>query len=209
MANDHASRTISCYGAGINETPNIDRLAHESVRLDHCYVTNSICTPSRAAILSGTYNHVNCVFTLQTPINDRMPNVAKHPQMGNYETAVIGKWHLGEGKDHEPKGFDFWSPGHGEYFDPYMIKMGNTIEVPEYITDIITKKRPCKAIFLMCLHKAPHREWKPHPKNRGLYQNDIAVPETFDDYYKNRAQAAREAKLRIKDDMKYSDLGLV
>ena len=219
MADDHAARAISCYGAGINETPNIDRLAQEGIRFNHCYVTNSICTPSRAAILTGTYNHVNCVFTLQTPINNRMPNVAKHLRTGNYQTAVVGKWHLGEGKEHQPTGFDFWSvlPGQGEYFDPYMIEMGKTIEVPGYATDIITEKslnwmktrNPEKPFFLMCLHKAPHREWEPHPKNRGLYQEDIAVPETFDDDYKNRARAAKEAKMRIKDDMKYSDLGLV
>ena len=129
MADDHASKAISCYGAGINETPNIDRLSHEGIRLDHCYVTNSICTPSRAAILTGTYNHLNGVFTLQTPMNNRLPNVAKHLQTGNYQTSVIGKWHLGEGKDHEPKGFDFWSvlPGQGEYFDPYMIEISKTI----------------------------------------------------------------------------------
>ena len=197
MADDHAARAISCYGAGINETPNIDRLAQEGIRLNHCYVTNSICTPSRAAILTGTYNHVNCVFTLQTPINNRMPNVAKHLRTGNYQTAVVGKWHLGEGKEHQPTGFDFWSvlPGQGEYFDPYMIEMGKTIEVPGYATDIITEKslnwmktrNPEKPFFLMCLHKAPHREWEPHPKNRGLYQEDIAVPETFDDDCKNRA----------------------
>ena len=219
MADDHASKAISCYGAGINQTPNLDRLATEGMRFDHCYVTNSICTPSRAAILTGTYNHVNCVFTLDTPIDNRLPNVAKHLQTGGYQTAIIGKWHLGEGRQHEPTGFDFWSvlPGQGEYFDPLMIEMGEDIEVPGYATDIITDKSldwlsrrdESKPFFLMCHHKAPHREWEPHPKNRGLYQEDIAVPPTFDDDYKRRAKAAAEAKMRIKDDMKYSDLGLV
>ena len=219
MADDHASKAISCYGAGINQTPNLDRLATEGMRFDHCYVTNSICTPSRAAILTGTYNHVNCVFTLDTPIDNRLPNVAKHLQTGGYQTAIIGKWHLGEGRQHEPTGFDFWSvlPGQGEYFDPLMIEMGKDIEVPGYATDIITDKSldwlsrrdESKPFFLMCHHKAPHREWEPHPKNRGLYQEDIAVPPTFDDDYKRRARAAAEAKMRIKDDMKYSDLGLV
>ena len=85
------------------------RIANEGVRLNHCYVTNSICTPSRAAILTGTYNHVNCVTTLNTPIDNRLPNVAKHLQYGGYQTAIIGKWHLGEGKEHEPTGFDYWS----------------------------------------------------------------------------------------------------
>lgn len=219
MADDHAAKAISCYGAGINHTPQIDRLAAEGIRFNHCYVTNSICTPSRASILTGTYNHVNCVTTLDTPINNRLPNVAKHLRTGGYQTAIVGKWHLGEGKNHEPAGFDFWSvlPGQGEYFDPYMIEMGAEIEVPGYATDVITdkslqwldKRDQSKPFFLMCHHKAPHRNWEPHPKNRSLYREDITIPETFNDDYKNRAKAAAEAKMRIKDDMKYADLGLV
>ena len=142
MADDHASKAISAYNAGINKTPNIDRLALEGMRLNHCYVTNSICTPSRAAILTGTYNHVNCVTTLETPLNNRLPNVAKHLQNNGYQTAIIGKWHLGEGKEYEPSGFDFWSvlPGQGDYFDPHFLEMGDEIEVEGYATDIITNK---------------------------------------------------------------------
>ena len=219
MADDHASKAISSYAGGLNSTPNIDRLAEEGVQFKHCYVTNSICTPSRAAILTGTYNHVNCVKTLETHMDNELPNVAKHLKTGGYQTAIVGKWHLGEGKSHEPKGFDFWSvlPGQGEYFDPFMIEMGKEKEEFGYVTDIITSK--CinwlnsrdtnKPFFLMCHHKAPHREWEPHPKNRNLFNEDIIVPETFDDDYKNRAKAAAEAKMRIKDDMKYADLGLV
>ena len=219
MADDHAAKAISNYGCGLNHTPNIDRIGQEGVRFDHCYVTNSICTPSRAAILTGTYNHVNCVKTLDTHMDNKFPNVAKHLQTGGYQTAIVGKWHLGEGESHEPKGFDFWSvlPGQGEYFDPFMIEMGKEKEEFGYVTDIITSK--CinwldsrdenKPFFLMCHHKAPHREWEPHPKNRNLFNEDIVVPETFDDDYKNRAKAAAEAKMRVKDDMKYADLGLV
>ena len=219
MADDHAAKAISCYGAGINQTPQLDRLASEGMRFDHCYVTNSICTPSRAAILTGTYNHINGVTTLQTPIDNQLPHVGKHLQTGGYQTAIIGKWHLGEGPDHEPTGFDYWSvlPGQGDYFDPLMIEMGQEIEVSGYATDIITDKSlnwleardKDKPFFLMCHHKAPHREWEPHPKNRHLYKDDIKVPDTFDDDYKNRAKAAAEAKMRIKDDMTYADLGLV
>ena len=109
MADGHASKAISCYGASINNTPNLDRIANEGVRLNHCYVTNSICTTSRAAILTGTYNHVNNVTILETSIDSRGPNVAKYLRTGGYQTAVIGKLHLGEGKAHEPTGFDFWS----------------------------------------------------------------------------------------------------
>ena len=219
MADDHASKAISSYGGGINYTPNIDRIAHEGMRFDHCYVTNSICTPSRATILTGTYNHVNAVTTLETPINNRLPNVAKHLKTGGYQTAIIGKWHLGEGKAHEPSGFDFWSvlPGQGDYFDPLFIEMGESLTEEGYITDIITDKSidwlskadKQKPFFLMCHHKAPHREWEPHPKNRSLFVDDVAVPSTFDDNYKNRARAAAEAKMRIKDDLTYDDLGLV
>ena len=219
MADDHAAKAISAYKAGINETPNIDRIAQEGMRFDHCYVTNSICTPSRAAILTGTYNHVNGVTTLNTPLNNRLPNVAKHLQTGGYETAIVGKWHLGEGKDHEPTGFDYWSvlPGQGEYFDPFMIEMERDVEVSGYVTDIVTdkslnwleKRNKNKPFFLMCHHKAPHREWEPHPKYRDIYKDNIKVPETFHDDYKNRAKAAAEAKMRIKDDMTYADLGLI
>ena len=219
MADDHASKAISSYGGGINYTPNIDRIAHEGMRFDHCYVTNSICTPSRATILTGTYNHVNAVTTLETPINNRLPNVAKHLKTGGYQTAIIGKWHLGEGKAHEPSGFDFWSvlPGQGDYFDPLFIEMGESLAEEGYITDIITDKSldwlskadKQKPFFLMCHHKAPHREWEPHPKNRSLFVDDVVVPSTFDDNYKNRARAAAEAKMRIKDDLTYDDLGLV
>ncbi|WP_268935223.1 sulfatase family protein [Pararhizobium mangrovi] len=220
MSDDHAAKAISAYGHGLNTTANIDRLAREGMRLDHCYVTNSICTPSRASILTGTYNHVNGVTTLDTHIDNRWPNVAKHLRHGGYQTAMVGKWHLGEGRAHEPTGFDFWSvlPGQGEYFDPVMIEMGEERKQSGYVTDIIADKcidwldardadRP---FFLMCHHKAPHRNFEPHPKNRDMFDGkDIKVPATYDDDYANRARAAEQARMRVRMDLKYADLGLV
>ncbi|GAB5375390.1 MAG: sulfatase [Acuticoccus sp.] len=220
MADDHAAKAISAYGYGLNHTPNIDRIAEEGMRLDHCYVTNSICTPSRAAILTGTYNHVNGVTTLATHIDNRGPNVAKHLRQAGYQTALFGKWHLGEGRPHEPTGFDRWSvlPGQGDYFDPVMIEMGEEKVESGYTSDIITDKcldwlgardreRP---FFLMCHHKAPHRSFEPNPKHRGLFEDeDVKMPDTFDDDYKNRARAAAAARMRVRADMTYKDLGLI
>ncbi|MBI1245420.1 MAG: sulfatase-like hydrolase/transferase [Alphaproteobacteria bacterium] len=219
MSDDHAAKAIGCYGHGINSTPGLDRIAREGVRLNHCYVSNSICTPSRAAILTGTYNHVNGVMTLDDKIDNRLPNVAKHLRAGGYQTAMFGKWHMGEGKAHEPTGFDAWAvvPGQGDYFDPLFHEPAGPVVHKGYVTDVITdmcvdwldardRSRP---FFLMCHHKAPHRSWEAHPKNRGLYTADVRLPDTFDDDYKNRARAAREAKMRIADDMTYLDLGLV
>jgi len=219
MSDDHAANAISHYGSGLNQTPNLDRIGQEGMRLDHCYVTNSICTPSRAAILTGTYNHVNAVTTLATHLDNRLPNVARHLRHAGYQTAMIGKWHLGEGAAHEPSGFDTWSvlPGQGDYFDPVMIGPDGPQVEPGYATDIITDKcidfleqrDPARPFFLMCHHKAPHRPFAPHPRYRELYVEDLPVPQTYDDDYTNRAQAARLAKMRVRQDMTYEDLGLV
>ena len=219
MADDHAAKAISCYGHGINHTPHIDRLANEGMRMNHCYVSNSICTPSRAAILTGTYNHVNGVMTLADGINNRLPNVAKHLRGSGYQTAIFGKWHLGEGPAHQPTGFDDWAvvPGQGDYHDPVFHEPAGATSYSGYVTDIITDKSldwlkardTSKPFMLMCHHKAPHRSWENHPKYKDHYTTDIALPDSFDDDYKNRAQAATQAKMRIADDMTYRDLGLV
>ncbi|RSL40696.1 hypothetical protein CEP53_013207 [Fusarium sp. AF-6] len=219
LADDHAAKSISCYGAGINKTPNLDRIANEGMRFDHCYVTNSICTPSRAAILCGTHNHVNGVMTLDSKINKNLPNVAKQLRTGGYQTAMVGKWHLGEGKECEPTGFDYWSilPGQGEYWDPSFIEPSGNKKVQGYATDIITDKcldfmknrDKSRPFFVMCHHKAPHRSWEYDPKHKDLYKEPIRLPDTFNDDYKNRAKAAKIAKMRIADDITYTDLGIV
>ena len=109
MADDHASHAMSCYGSRINATPNLDRIADEGMRFDNCFCTNSICTPSRAAILTGTYNHVNGVTTLDTPMDNTLPTFVKDLRADGYQTGMFGKWHLGQGPAHEPTGFDEWA----------------------------------------------------------------------------------------------------
>lgn len=219
MADDHASKAISCYGAGINHTPHLDRLAEQGMRFNHCYVNNSICTPSRAAILSGTHSHVNMVRTLDSKLDNRLPNVAKQLRSGGYTTAMVGKWHLGEGKAHEPTGFDYWSvlPDQGEYWDPFFIDKKGMKREDGYVTDIITDKSlnwiktrdQKKPFLLMCHHKAPHRSWECDDKHKHLYKDPIKLPDTFSDDYKNRARAAKVAQMRVAEDLTYFDLGLV
>lgn len=221
MADDHAAKAISAYGAGINSTPHLDRIAKDGMLFNHCYVTNSICTPSRAAILTGMHNHVNDVMTLNSKINKRLPNVAKAMRTGGYATGMFGKWHLGEGKPHEPTGFDEWAviPGQGEYWDPAFIGEGGMRNIPGYATDIITdmsldfikktrEAKPRKPFFVMCHHKAPHRSWECDDKHKHLYKDPVRLPDTFTDEYKNRARAAKVAKMRVAEDLTYYDLGL-
>ena len=137
---------------------------------------------------------------------------------GNYQTAVLvsGIW-ARKGTRTQWIRFLVSVTRQGEYFDPYMIEMGKTIEVPGYATNIITEKslswlktrNPEKPFFLMCLHKAPHREWEPHPKNRDFTKKISKSLKPLMTTIKIVRKAAKEAKMRIKDDMKYSDLGLV
>ena len=123
MSDDHASHALTCYGSRINQTPNLDRIANEGMRFDNCFCTNSICTPSRAAILTGTYNHVNLVTTLSTHMDNTLPTFVKDLQASGYQTGMFGKWHLGQGPAHEPTGFDDWAvlPGQGLYHNPTFV----------------------------------------------------------------------------------------
>jgi arylsulfatase A-like enzyme len=212
MSDDHAAHALSAYGSKINQTPNMDRIAAGGMRLENCFCTNSICTPSRASILTGTYSHVNGVLTLNEKLDNRQTTFPQLLQADGYQTAIVGKWHLGHGEQHDPTGFDYWNvlPGQGLYQDPELIQMGARKVHPGYVTDVITdlslewlRGRDRSRPFMLCTHhKAPHSPWTPDEKHASLYEDaDVPKPETFDDDYSNRSQAAARATLRIGRDM--------
>lgn len=214
MSDDHAAHAVSAYGSKINQTPNIDRLAKEGIRFNNCFAVNSICTPSRASILTGKYSHINGVPAFNR-FDGNQWTVAKTLQEAGYHTGMIGKWHL----QSDPTGFDYWNvlTGQGLYHDPVFIEMGERKKINGYATDIITdisidflKNRPKdKPFFLMTHHKAPHREWSPDAKHAALFSDKtIPEPETLNDDYATRADAARTAIMRVDRDLTRGDLKL-
>ena len=217
MTDDHAAHAMSCYGSRINQTPNLDRIAQGGMLFNNCFCTNSLCEPSRAAILTGTYNHINEVTTIGAHIDNRQENVAKILQRNGYQTAIVGKWHLGQGPAHWPTGFDYWNilQGQGPYFDPEMVCNGEKVQYEGYTTDLITdlslewlKERDKeKPFFMMYHHKAPHRPWDPDDKHADMYEDiDIPTPDTFDDDYSNRAAAAGAAQMTVAEHLTERDL---
>jgi arylsulfatase A-like enzyme len=214
MTDDHSANAMSCYGSVVNQTPNLDRLAREGMRFERCYVTNSICTPSRATILTGKYSHINGVPVFNR-IDGSQPTVAKYLQAAGYYTGMLGKWHLGS----EPTGFDQWTilPGQGVYYNPAFLDRDGRHEVKGYATDIITdmaidflKNRPKdKPFFLMCHHKAPHRPWDPDEKYRAMFAGKhIPEPPTLRDDYATRTDAIKECTQKIFQDLTRRDLKL-
>jgi len=213
MSDDHAAHAISAYGSKINRTPNIDRIGRDGMRFDNCFCTNSICTPSRGVILTGQYSHITGVKTLADPLDPARQNVAKLLRAAGYQTGMIGKWHLHK----DPSGFDYWKilPGQGVYHDPVMIENGEKKKLTGYVSDLIAdasleflkRRDKTRPFFLMCHHKAPHRPWQPDAKHAHMYDGaDIPEPSNLYDHYENRAQPAREAKMRVGEHMTKTDV---
>jgi arylsulfatase A-like enzyme len=213
MSDDHAYQAVSAYGEKIGAfapTPNIDRIAKNGMIFNRCLVTNSICGPSRATILTGKYSHLNGFPQNDTTkFNGAQQTFPKLLQQAGYQTAVIGKWHLNS----NPTGFNYWDilPGQGVYYNPDFISSKGRAREEGYVTDIITDKSIAwlkkaaagdKPFMLMLHHKAPHREWQPGPKYLERFKGvKFPLPETLFDDYSGRGRAEHEQDMTIDKTM--------
>lgn len=217
FSDDHTTQAIGAYGSRINRTPNIDRLAREGMIFRNCFVTNSICAPSRAVVLTGKHSHLNGQFTNAETFDGSQQTFPKLLRQAGYQTAMIGKWHLRS----DPTGFDFWKVliGQGPYYNPEFLTPRGREQHTGYTTEIIADlsldwlengRDKSKPFLLMCQHKAPHREWEPGPEYLNRY-DDTVIPEppTMFDDYRGRSSAARSQEMTIAGHMNERDLKFV
>ncbi|WP_299666601.1 sulfatase [uncultured Polaribacter sp.] len=211
MSDDHAYQAISAYGHDLNNTPNIDRIANEGAILKKAFVTNSICAPSRAVMLTGKHSHINGKVDNIRPFDWNQNNFAKDLQKVGYETALVGKIHL----KGTPQGFDYSNVlvGQGHYYAPEFIENGVKKKIPGYVTQITTdiaidwldhKREKDKPFLLLYHQKAPHRTWMPEEKYLDLFTDKTFDPPAnlFDDYEGRPAAATHEMGI-------YKDMDLV
>ncbi|GGZ71504.1 hypothetical protein GCM10007028_06060 [Algibacter mikhailovii] len=211
MSDDHAYQAISAYSDRLIQTPNIDRIADEGILFTNACVTNSICAPSRATILTGKHTHLNGKIDNKMPFDTTQVTFPQLFQNAGYETAMYGKLHFGN----NPKGVDDFMilPGQGNYINPKFITKDGDTTITGYVTDIITdltinwldkKRNKDKPFMMMYLHKAPHRPWWPSPEKFKEYtQKTFPEPATLFDDYSNRGTAAKTAEMNLLTHMTY------
>lgn len=206
MSDDHAEKAISCYDSSLIKTPNIDRIAEEGIRFTNSFVTNSICAPSRATLLTGKYSNKNGLRDNRDLFDGTQQTFPKLLQNAGYQTFLIGKWHLKT----DPTGFDVWKilVGQGQYYKPIFKEPDGTKEYPGYATDVITdfaletldNRDKEKPFCLLLHHKAPHRNWMPNIKYLNEFEDkDFPLPKTFYDNYSTREETAGHADMRIEN----------
>ena len=211
MSDDHGYQAISAYGHGLNQTPNIDRLAEEGAMFTRSTVTNSLSAPSRAVMLTGKHSYINGKVDNVQPFNWDQGSFPKLLQKAGYQTALIGKIHL----DGIPQGFDYSAvlKGQGDYYNPDFIVNGEKKQIHGYATDItkdlalswLKQRDPEKPFCLLFHQKAPHREWLPAPKYFKEYTKlKFKEPETLFDDYNGRGTAAKSAEMNILKNMNWS-----
>ena len=209
FTDDHSFQTLSAYDNRYIETPNLDRIARDGLLFANSFVSNSICAPSRATLLTGKHSHANGQLTNEDIFDGSQQTFPKLLQEVGYQTALIGKWHL----QSDPTGFDYWNilPGQGNYYNPDFIEMGKRSRREGYVTDLVTQysinwldhqRDQDKPFLLMVHHKAVHREWMPDTTHLDEFKNAVyPIPETFYDDYKGRRAAAEQRMSIHTDDM--------
>lgn len=208
FSDDHAVQAIGAYGSKINQTPQIDRLAKEGAVFVNSFCANSICGPSRACILTGKHSHINGFRRNGERFDGNQTTFPKLLQGAGYQTALVGKWHLGT----NPTGFHYWEvlPGQGNYYNPDFLQMDGTRKrYTGYCTDIITDRAikwldegrdKDKPFILMFQHKAPHRNWSPAPRHFKMFEGqDIPEPESLFDDFSGRTDLLKENEMSLKD----------
>ena len=209
FTDDHALNALSAYGgplAKLAPTPHLDRIAKEGMLFRHCLVSNSICAPSRAVILTGKHSHLNGQRTNKDTFDGSQQTVSKLLQRAGYQTAIVGKWHLKS----IPTGFHHFEvlKGQGQYYNPLLFTNGEMVKHTGYTTDIITdqalkwidQRDQKKPFFLMAQHKAPHGRWEPALRHLKTFE-DIQIPEppTLFDDYSGRSEAPANHKMGIAE----------
>ena len=213
MSDDHAYQAISAYSNRLTQTPNIDRIAKEGMLFSNACVTNSICAPSRAVILTGKHSHLNGKIDNNFPFDTTNITFPQLLQANGYETAMFGKLHFGN----SPKGFDEFKilPDQGDYYNPdFITKKEGKKKIMGYVTDIITdmtlnwlgKERDKeKPFFLAYLHKAPHREWLPAERHfKEFINKKFPEPATLFDNYEGRGSASKQAEMNLLTHMNWA-----
>lgn len=216
MCDDHAFQCISAYGSPISKlapTPNIDRIAQRGMRFDRAFVENSLSTPSRACLMTGLYSNQNGQRQLGEGIDTTRTFFTEQLQQAGYQTAVVGKWHMGC----DPKGFDYYHiyNDQGQYYNPqycgtdtdgkYIVEEGYSTDLTtDHALSFIEHRDTSKPFCLLLHHKAPHRNWLANTKYFGMYDNvTFPMPETFYDDYETRGSAVRTQKMSVTKDMRW------
>ena len=216
MCDDHAFQCISAYGSPISKlapTPNIDRIAERGMRFDRAFVENSLSTPSRACLMTGLYSNQNGQRQLGEGIDTTRTFFTEQLQQAGYQTAVVGKWHMGC----DPKGFDYYHiyNDQGQYYNPqyrgtdtdgkYIVEEGYSTDLTtDHALSFIEHRDTNKPFCLLLHHKAPHRNWLANTKYFGMYDNvTFPMPETFYDDYETRGSAVLTQKMSVTKDMRW------
>lgn len=164
-------------------TPGMNRMAREGAHLVNAFVSTSLCSPSRASILTGQYTHHHGVIDNESPVPDSVRFFPEYLQQAGYQTAFVGKWHMGEISNKPRKGFDYWASfrGQGTYYDPTINLNGKEVTTHDssyvsnmltgYAMDFLRNRDKNKPFFLYLSHKAVHAMFEPSPKDRGKYDN--------------------------------------